>query len=209
MFIRTKFAMLLTSGAYLLAGCATSINSLRIALIENPNAIVEDSPRVIIDDARPWRDRVPHRGGDISRCERWFGDDTFTPSKLAYLDKLIAERTHAERRVHIRLTRFAVTEYCEFTASGNSTGAARVAGGLIPGFSETPVIGDTVVIRLAGEIDGRPFDVSREFDYGTIYRSPHQPSSYLMYRMLLRDRLEQIVDEIVGVTPSFWRTGQK
>jgi hypothetical protein len=137
------------------------------------------------------------------------GDDTFVPSKVAYLDRLIAERTPAERPVHIRLTRFAIIEYCEFTAGGNSTGAARVAGGVIPGFTAAPTVGDTVVMRLAGEIDGRPFDVSREFDYGTLYESPNAPSSYPAYRMLLRDRLDQIVDEILGRSPAYWRAGPR
>ena len=207
MLVRASVAVLLTSGAYLLVGCATSMKSRRIALIEDPKVTVEDSSRVTIDDVRPRNDRVPHRGRNFARCERWFGDDTFTPSKLAYLDKLIAESTPADRHVHIRLTRFAIVEYCEFTAGGNSTGAARVSGGVVPGFNEAPVVGDTVVMRLAGEIDGKPFDVTRDFDYGAIYRSPRTPSSYLMYRILLRDRLDQMVDEILGIIPSLSRTG--
>jgi hypothetical protein len=44
------------------------------------------------------------------------------------------------------------------------------------------------------------FDVSRQFDYGSIYTSPRRPSSYLTYRILVRARLEEIVDEIVVKT---------
>jgi hypothetical protein len=42
------------------------------------------------------------------------------------------------------------------------------------------------------------FDVSRTFDYGFLeYTFPETPSSNYIYRALLRDRLDQMADEIV------------
>ena len=59
-------------------------------------------------------------------------------------------------------------------------------------------MGDTVRLRLAGAINDVPFDVSRTFDYGYLeYTFPSTPSSNYTYRALLRDRLEQMADEIV------------
>jgi hypothetical protein len=65
-----------------------------------------------------------------------------------------------------------------------------------------PIVGDTVVLRLAGEINGEPFDVSRQFDYGTLHRPRQRPSNNPTYRALLHSRLEEIVDEI---TDQAWR----
>lgn len=202
MLTRILLALLLTSGGFGLAACETSSHPLKISLVEDPTIAVDDSPRIVIDDARPHRERLPHRGKDISRCERWFGDEMFLPSKLIYLDQRVAERTPNSVKVHLRLTRFDVVEYCEHAAGGNSTSAAMNANKSLPGFTPQPVVGDTVVLRLAGDINGVPFDVSRQFDYGTLYRSPRKPASYPAYQALLRSRLEQIIDKIVE---SVWR----
>ncbi|HEU4780340.1 MAG TPA: hypothetical protein VFS58_10715 [Steroidobacteraceae bacterium] len=202
MFARVIVALLMTSVACLLVGCGTSIYNLKIPLGEN-SAAVADSPRVSIDDVRPRTDRIPHRAKDVVSCERWFGDDTFLPSKLVYLDKRVAERTAFNMNVHIRLTRFYVIEYCEQSVSGNATASARTAGGLIPQFTPAPINGDTVVLRLAGEINGMPFDESRRFDYGTLYKFSQPPSANPTYRALLRSKLEEIVDAMVN---KVWRT---
>ena len=76
---------------------------------------------------------------------------------------------------------------------------ARNAGARgLPAFEPGAVMGDTVRLRLAGSINDVAFDVSRTFDYGYLeYTFPETPSSNYTYRALLRDRLEQMVDEIV------------
>ena len=148
------------------------------------------------------RDREAHRGRDVSSCERWFGDHTFDPPKLVYLANELAARTRADTRVHLRLERFDVVEYCEYSISGNASAAAAVAGGRVPGFTPAPVIGDTVIMRLAGEVNGTRFDFTREFDYATLYRSPDLPSSSPIYRQLLRARLDDLVSEITNIV---WR----
>jgi hypothetical protein len=199
--IRFIIAMTMISGVFGLTACA-SIHQLKIPLFEDSTIRVEDSPLVTIDDARPQQERVAHRAKDISRCARWFGDDTFVPSKLIYMDQRVAERTPNRVKVHIRLTRFDVVEYCEHAAGGSSASAAISAYGTLPGFTPAPVVGDTVVLRLAGEVNGVAFDVSRQFDYGTLYRSPRPPSSYPAYQALLRSRLDQVIDKIVETV---WR----
>jgi len=196
MLARATLALLLTSGVFFLAGCSTSIYNLKVPIGEIP-AAATDSRLVSIEDARPRKDRVPHLAKDVVSCERWFGDDTLVPSKLVYLSQRIADRARVDMKVHIRLTRFDIIEYCEQMVSGNATAAAAIAGGSIPGFSPAPINGDTVVLRLAGEINGMAFDESQQFDYGTLYKFSQSPSANSIYRELLRSRLEDIVDAIL------------
>jgi hypothetical protein len=179
------------------AGCATTIYNLKIPLGDDRAPAAAESTRITIDDARRARDRRPHLADDIASCERWFGDDTLQPSKLAYLKRRLAERIASPAQIHLQLTHFDIIEYCEHSSSGNATGAARAAGGSIPLFTPAPVVGDTVVLRLAGDINGMPFDLSRDFDYGTLYRFPDRPSSSVRYRELLRSRLDEIIDQLV------------
>lgn len=88
------------------------------------------------------------------------------------------------------------------TAYGQDPIGRAVAGGRVPGFTPAPVIGDTVIMRLAGEVNGTRFDFTREFDYATLYRSPDLPSSSPIYRQLLRARLDDLVSEITNIV---WR----
>jgi hypothetical protein len=193
---------LVASGACALGGCQSTIYNLKIPLSEDSElAALADSARVIIDDQRPAKERRTHLGKEIWSCERWFGDDTFLPSKLVYLEKRVAQRTRADMQIHIRLTRFDIVEYCEFSATGNSA-AAGSAGAAAPVFIEGAINGDTVVLRLSGQINGAAFDFSRQFDYGTLYSFPNTPSSSARYRALLRSRLEDAVDEVAGIA---WR----
>jgi len=195
MFGRARLALLLPSAVCFLTSCSTSIHNLKVPIGESP--AVTDSSRIHIDDARPQKDRVPRLAKDVVRCERWFGDDTLVPSKLVYLDKLFDEHTRFDMKVHIRLTRFDIVEYCEQTVSGSATTAAAAAAGSIPYVRPAPIIGDTVVLHLAGEINGMTFDESRQFDYATLYKFSQSPSANPIYRALLRTRLDEIIDAIV------------
>jgi hypothetical protein len=179
--------------------CAHTHYNLRIALAEGPAAIFPDAAHVVIEDVRPQRERTTHLGKEIWSCERWFGDDTFLPDKLAYLDTLIAERVSPKTPVHIRLERFETVEYCQTTGTSSGSSAARNAGSKgVPSFEAGATTGDRVRLRLAGAINSVPFDVSGTFDYGFLeYTFPETPSSNYTYRALLRDRLDQMADEIV------------
>lgn len=182
-----------------LVGCAQSLYKLRIPLTEDPNEKFADAAHVTIEDLRPPRARTTHRGKDIWSCERWFGDDAFHPAKLVYLDSLIAERVTVKKAVHIRLDRFDTVEYCENSGNPGGSALARNAGAAgLPAFEAGAVVGNSVHLRMAGAVNGVPFDVSRTFDYGFIeYTFPEAPSSNYIYRVLLRSHLEQMADEIV------------
>lgn len=133
-------------------------------------------------------------------CEHWFGDDTFVPSRVAYLRTRVADRTRADMQVHIRLTRFDVVEYCEFSKPGDATGATTSQAGT-PGFQTAAMYGDTVILRIAGEVDGVPFDQSSTFDYGTMYHFPNAPSSSPDYLRQLRGRIDLLID---GIANKVW-----
>src|SRR5688572_29264261 len=74
------------------AGCGTSIFSLRVPLADAIQ-VAADVPNIVIEDQRPVTELKVHTGGSgLRRCERWYGDDTYAPSKLVYLERLLAER---------------------------------------------------------------------------------------------------------------------
>jgi hypothetical protein len=187
--------------AFACAGCVP-LSKVKIPLRENPGPTIDDSPRVTIEDLRPAKDLKPHRGKDISSCERWFGDNTFEPSKLDFLGDELAQRTPADTNVHLRLRRFDVIEYCEHSIGGGATEAAAAAGRRVPGFTPAPLVGDTVFMRIAGDVNGTSFDVYRQFDYATLYRSPDIPSESPRYRALLRAKLDEMLSEITNIV---WR----
>lgn len=190
-------------------GCAHSVYQLRIPLNDDPAAATRDAANVVIEDARPARERKTHLGKDIWSCERWFGDETFQPAKLVHLESLIAERIPPKRVVRIRLDRFDTVEYCQNTGNPGGSAAARNSGAKgLPGFEAGAEIGDSFVLRVAGAVDGTPFDVTRTFDYGNLtYTFPSTASSHWVYRALLRDRMEQLADAIVQNLPGPQTTG--
>jgi hypothetical protein len=196
MFTRSVRATALTVVAAALAGCASSIYYLKVPLFEgSAQEPRKPEARVVIEDVRPDEEKRPHRGKDIRSCERWFGDDTVEPSKLDYLASRVSERTRADMHIHVLLKRFDIVEYCEFVPVGNGTGAATA------GFTAAPAIGDTVVMHLAGDVNGVPFDFESRFDYARMYRFPHPPSSSPQYVAQLRGRLDELTK---GVSNLVW-----
>ena len=195
MIVRLSMVSVLIVGSLSLVGCATTIYNLKIPLDEaSATAPLKADGRVVIEDRRPEMERKAHLGKEIKSCERWFGDDTIVPSKLAFLAARVSDRTRSDMQIHILLKRFDIIEYCEFTSGGNGTSAATF------GFTPAPNTGDTVVVHLTGEVNGMPFDLESRFDYGKMYyRFPNLPSSSLQYRGQLRDRLEQFVKEIANI----------
>src|SRR5262245_51265779 len=121
------FAML--AGMSLLAGCGSTIYSVKIPLAANPEATIQDAPHVQIEDARPEAERKTHTAGGLWSCQRWYGDDTYQPPKLVALDKLIADRVPATKPVKIRLEKFDTIEYCDNTANRGAAAAATGASG--------------------------------------------------------------------------------
>jgi hypothetical protein len=189
--------------AMLLGGCGHTLHDVRIPLADAGAAAASDAPRVVIEDARDPVERKTHLGKDIWSCERWFGDKVFQPPKLAWLDALIAESVPPRISVRLQLDRFDTVEFCENSGKPGGSTAARNAGSKgLPRFEAGAAMGDTVLLRLAGTINGVPFDVARSFDYGNLpYTFPNPPSSHPMYRALLRENVRRLVDEIVRKIP--------
>ena len=190
----------------LLAGCGTTIYSVRIPLTPDPAAGAADAPNVFIDDQRPAGESITHTGRGRFSCARWYGDDTFQPPKLAALDQLIAARVPGNVRVHVELHRFDTIEYCENTANAGGAAAAAGASAATGNPIHVPATrvpgGDSVHLRLAGSINGAPFDVQRVFDYeGLRYKFGEMPSANPRYRELLWKCLGELADEIVAQPP--------
>src|SRR5688572_5120211 len=108
---RVSLALALMAGTSLITGCGTSIYSVKIPFSEKPEAVFADAPHVTIEDTRTEDDRTTHVGGGLFSCQRWYGDDTYQPPKLVYLDHLIAERVPPATQVSIRLDTFDTIEY--------------------------------------------------------------------------------------------------
>jgi hypothetical protein len=199
-----RLILLLIAGV--LSGCGTTIYSLRVPLHEGAQVAPADAANIIIDDQRPASELKTHVGGGLWHCERWYGDDTYQPSKLQYLEQLLAERAQGAS-VRVRLERFDTIEYCENTA--NRAAASAVAGAT--GASGVPIYvpvkdipgGDSLLVRLVGNINDIPFDVSRGFDYQDLkYGFTEMPAANSEYRERLRRALAEIVDEIAAKIPA-------
>lgn len=184
------------------AGCGTTIFGVRVPLAESGQAASTDTGAVIIEDQRPASERKTHTGGGLARCERWYGDDTYIPSKLVYLERLLAERV-AGAAVRVRLQRFDTVEYCDNTA--NRAAAAAAAGA--SGASGNPLFiparniagGDSVLVRLAGDINGATFDISQRFNYSDLsYGWSELPAANPAYHERMRLALAVIADEIAA-----------
>lgn len=194
--------VLLTSS--LLAGC-TSIFTVRIPLGNGTPPLRTALPVIAIDDQRPASAREVHTGGGLGRCERWYGDDSYVPTKIEYLRQLLAERAPADATMDVRLQRFDTIEFCDNTA--NRAGAAAAAGA--SGALGTPVYipaqsfpgGDSVLVRLAGEINGLPFDLSRRFDHeGLAYNAlTEMPAANPTYRERMTNALNEIANELAAL----------
>jgi hypothetical protein len=197
--VRT-FAVLLT--ASLLTGCGATIYGVRVPLVERSKVAVTDAPNIVIEDLRPAAERKVHTGGGMARCERWYGDDTYIPSKLAYLEQLLAERIPQGVTVQVQLRRFDTVEYCddEAHAAGAGAVAGATGGAVVMGTGKTSG-GSRVVVRLAGKINGAKFDSSRSFDYGDLIgwtMAANNPK----YRERMVLAITEIVDDIAATVPA-------
>ncbi|HEY6123127.1 MAG TPA: hypothetical protein VIV63_00635 [Steroidobacteraceae bacterium] len=201
---RVLLVLSLFAGMSVITGCGQSVYSVKIPLSETPEAVFADAPHVAIEDKREDGERVTHVNASIFSCQRWYGDETYQPPKLVYLDRLIADRVPAATPVSIRLDKFDTIEYCDNTAD---RGAAAAVAGATGGATGVPIIlpattrpgGDSVHIHLAGTINGVPFDVKRAFDYdGLPYKFLEMPAANNTYRELLRKLMGEMADEIVA-----------
>jgi hypothetical protein len=189
-----------------LGGCGTTIYNVKIPLSPPHATVAADAANVTIDDRRPGFERSTHTGRNRFACERWYGDATFEPSKLAALEQLVAERVPPDKQVVLRLDRFDTIEYCANSASragaAAAYGASSASGSAVYVPPYTVAGGDSVHLRLTGEINGMPFDVARVFDYdGLPHKAFGMPSSGGRYRELLWTSMREAADAIVEQLP--------
>ena len=194
-----KLALVLV--ASLQAGCSTGIFGVHMPFEEGPQLVAKSAPHITIDDRRPVAERKVHTGGGLSSCQRWYGDDSYAPSKIAYLEHLFAERI-PETPVHLQLQRFDTVEFCDNTANRAGAVAATGASGIYIPSKDVPG-GDSVLVRLAGDINGESFDVSRRFDYSDLKYNEltEMPSDNATYRERMKRAVVEIVEEIVAKLP--------
>jgi hypothetical protein len=194
--------VLLLLASSLVAGC-TSIFSVRIPLGDSSVAAPVAPSNIAVDDQRPAYERKVHTGKALRGCERWYGDETYVPSKIEYLQQLLAERISQPGTVSLKLRRFDTIEYCDSTASRGAAAAAAGATAAATGSSVyipplTTSGGDSVLVRLEGEINGAAFDLSRRFDYEDLpYNSlTEMPGDNPGYRVRMTSAMKQIADEL-------------
>lgn len=196
-------AVLITAA---LGGCGTTIYTLRVPLHEGAQPPVTDTSGVDITDRRPEAERETHTGKAFS-CQRWYGDDTFAPSRLEYLKQLLAARLPPGETLQLSVERFDIVEYCEDTA--NRAGAAAATGASYGAGNPTVYVasgvpgGDSVLVRVMGTVgSAAPFDISRRFDYSDLrWKFTEMPAANGEYRARLRKALGEIADEIRKIGP--------
>lgn len=183
--IRVFVALLTTT---ILAGCGPSIFSLRVPLQDTAGLTTTAGNSVSIDDQRPEKERKVRTGGGLITCKRYYGDETYVPAKVEYLRQLLQARVPAGSNLHLRLDRLDTIEYCDATVNRS-----------MPGNYTPTTSGDRVVISAAGEANGKPFDVSREFDYTFLtVPFPQMPASNNEYVVRFKRIFGEIADEIAG-----------
>jgi len=203
---RTFTHGLLAMIAAALGGCGTTIDSLRVPLHEGPRPLMTDTSHIDIADLRPEAERQTHTGKTFS-CQRWYGDDTFVPSKLEYLKHLLAARLPRGDWLHLRIQRFDIIEHCEDTAAksgaAGATGASYASGNPTVYVAKGIPGGDRVVVHIVGNSPGGgSFDVSRTFDYSDLrWKFTELPAANAEYRARLRKALAEIADEIGEYLP--------
>jgi hypothetical protein len=200
--MKQVFPVLLAS--ILLAGC-TSIFTVRIPLGDGPPSLRTASAVIGIDGQRPASARKVHTGGGLDRCERWYGDASYVPPKIEYLRQLLADRAPAEATIDVTLRRFDTIEVWDNTANRMRVAAATGASSALGTPVYMPVQripgGDSVFIRLSGEINGAPFDLSRRFDYEDLpYNTlTEMPAANAEYRERLTSAVNEISDQLAAL----------
>lgn len=200
--MRMLKALLLTA-VCALTGCKT-VYSVRVPLSDSSQPTAVTASNLTIEDRRPEAARKTHFGGGWS-CARWYGDDTYVPPKLNYLEQLIAQRLPPDSSARVELHKFDTIEYCEYSAREASAAAVAGANAALGTPMYVPASKlpgeDRVVVQVMGQINGIPFDASREFEYADL-RYLNLPAENPAYRERLRKAMGEIADEIVVKLPA-------
>lgn len=135
-------------------------------------------------------------------CIRSYGDDFIAPSKIDYLKRVIESRAAPQSHMNVVIERFETLEYCDATAS--KIVPPSVIKDLLDymASSEHLSAGNIFVLRVAGKINGTPFDVSKGFEYNDV-KYLNFPSESPEYQRRISQALQRAVDEalVSGSTP--------
>lgn len=181
----------------ILVGCAynQSIDLAQGSALQSPASIT-------FDDRRSEPDRKTRINPDEG-CARWYGDTFIAPSKQALLRHLLATRASAESALAVVLERFDTVEYCGQSAARVAALAQAAAAAAVTGstaYYDVPTIpgGDVFVLRVAGSINGKPFDISKGFNYGDVTFS-NFPSESPIYRQRVSEVFNAAVDAMLAI----------
>jgi hypothetical protein len=192
--------------------CGFGVFGVRATLEEDATAAAVDPSNVVVEDHRDKnlakthvRPRDDVEEAEKSVCTRWYGDATFTPSKVRYLEQLLAARIPPGATLELSLDRLDAVEHCDQT-SARTVAAAQ--GGALAGIGvfvgkitpeEVPG-GDNFVIRVKGTANGKAFEVKRAFVYNDLpIRSIDFPPENADYRDRLRLAFAAAADEIAKI----------
>src|SRR5882672_3675788 len=151
----------------MLGGC---VYGQKLELLE-PGATLANPPGIVVEDLR---DKSTLKSNmNNYPCWRAYGDTFIAPSKIAYLKHLLGTGSSPATQLQLKLTRFETVEHCEATAARTHEIATAVVVATTTGTPQTYKLlpnapGDDFVLRIAGEVNGKPFDVTRGFDYSKI-----------------------------------------
>jgi hypothetical protein len=196
--MRGKLVVLIAAA---LGGCGTTYNTVRVPLHEGSQPLVTPTSAVEITDLRPEEERITHLGRRFS-CQRWYGDETFQPSKLEYLKHLLAKQLPPGETLQLSVEQFDIIEFCEDTASqaaaAAATGASYGSGNPMVYVATRVPGGDRVEVHVAGKVGGTtPFRLSRQFDYSDLHtKFAQMPAANEEYRNRLRNALGEIATQI-------------
>jgi hypothetical protein len=192
----------------LLEGCMP-VYSVRVPLMEGTESASTGATDIVVEDKRPASERKAHLSVGMWSCERWYGDETFVPGKIEYLKKLLGERLQQGKAVRLTLQRFDTMENCQNTEERHATGlaaAAAATGGIVvsrgaakpaPRARGAGYDHPTMLVRLAGDVNGVAFDVSREVSYADI-DFDSVPTTDPVYVERIRKVMGEIADEVAA-----------
>jgi hypothetical protein len=147
-----------------LGGCATAY-SVKIPLTGSGGTA--DVSRVTLEDQRAAPSPKVKLSNGLVSCERWYPDSTFQPSKVEFLRQRLAAHVPDGTNLRVTLTKFDTIEFCDDSSARASAAAVGGATGVFIPSAGVPN-GDRFELRIAGLVDGKPFDLTRAAAYSDL-----------------------------------------
>jgi hypothetical protein len=184
----------------LLAGCAGN-QRVRLA---GPDQSGRLNPVTVVDRREQAAKRFHSEGRP--HCFRSYGDGFIDPSTFEYLRTFIVTKTSAHPPTLIEITRLETVEYCDGAVKrtrGIGLGAvtAGVTGGkvILPESTPNDVSGDRFVLHIAGTVDRKLFEITKQFGYDDL-KYLNYPKEDPEYLARIRSTFAAAADDIVSKT---------